>query len=161
MVMAFPQAQIPEHVRQALFPFTGPLPWDDIDLRAQALPQAHAPLAVVCSARMAYPHALTAVAMTIGTDIYIDPAYYDFYTAAGLSLIVHEAVHVRQFLETPNFLAEYNWAEQFVPADQPWLNPWEGQAYAAECEAYDYYVSAGLPPGSWLPLGKLMNFCPC
>ena len=161
--MMLPLAQLPEHVRYAIAPFTGSLNLEDIDLRVQRIPSGTvAPVHVVLAFNTCYPHypmALTAVAMTIGTDIFIDPNFADFNTAAGLSLLVHEAVHVRQFTTIPNFLVLYNQAERGVPTDRPWENIWEMEAYQAECAAYTYFVAAGYPPGEWLPLGKVMNFC--
>ena len=161
--MMLPQGQLPEHVVQQIAPFTGPLPWGNIDLRVQRIPSATvAPVHVVFALNAYSPHypmALTAVAMTIGTDIFIDPSFADFDTAAGLSLLVHEAVHVRQFMEIPNFLALYNQANEGVSDDRPWENPYEMDAYQSECAAFEYYLSQGYPQGDWLPLGKVMNFC--
>ena len=161
--MLQPLAQLPEHIIQTIAPFTGPLPWQNIDLRVQRIPQGTvAPVHVVLAFNACHPHypmALTAVSMTIGTDIFIDPAFADFNTAAGLSLLVHEAVHVRQFTTIPNFLVLYNQAEQWVPADRPWENPYELEAYMLECEAWHTFVADGVPRGNWVPLGIAVGFC--
>ena len=153
-------ARVPDDVQRLVAPFLQGMPWEDVDLFVQPIPQAKAPTAIVIEADLFYPHALRAVAMAVGTDIYIDPAFADFNTAAGLALLVHEGVHVVQHLNIPNFLLEYNRANQGVPDDRPWENVYEGQAYAWECAAFDHYVSLGIPPGPWLPLGKAMGICP-
>src|SRR3990167_1378932 len=161
--MLQPLAQLPEHVIQQITPFTGDLPWHNIDLRIQRIPSATiAPIHVVFAFNAYSPHypmALTAVAMTIGSDIFIDPSFADFETAAGLSLLVHEAVHVRQFNEIPNFLALYNQANEGVSDDRPWDYFFEMEAYQAECSAFRFFLAQGYPRGDWLPLGEVMHFC--
>ena len=158
--MMLPLAQLPEHVVQQIEPFTGPLNWGDIDLRVQRIPSATvAPVHMVMSFCDCYPMNLTAVAMTINNEIFIDPSFADFNTAAGLSLLVHEAVHVRQFSTIPNFLVLYNQANAGVPDEHPWDNVYEMEAYLAECSAFDFFLAQGFPQGAWLPLGKVMRFC--
>lgn len=158
--MMLPLAQIPEHIRYTIAPFTGPLPWGDIDIRVQHIPHGTvAPVHMVMPLCDCYPMNLTAVAMTIGNEIFIDPSFADFNTAAGLALLVHEAVHVKQFTAIPNFLALYNAANDGVSDSTPWHNPYEWDAYQAECSAYRYFVAQGYPKGNWLPLGEVMHFC--
>ena len=158
-MLASTLAQLPRHLEQVLTPFVGPLPWREVDLFIQRIPRSEAQVHVVLDLTVPHPHALTAVAMTIGTDIYIDPRFAAFETAAGLALRVHAAVPVRPSLPVPNFLLEYNLANRGVSPDAPWDNPYELEAYLAECLAFDEFMDEGLPRGRWLPLGKIMGFC--
>lgn len=158
-MMQLPLVAISDDLRRMIEPFVPGLPWQDIELHFQRIPQARAPVVVVVWPAV-YPAALRTAALAIGTDIYIDPEFGDFETAAGMALLVHELVHVEQYLATPNFLAEYNRVNEGVPEDQPWINPFEWEAYRIECQAYDYFIQSELyPAGAWQPLGKAIGIC--
>ena len=160
--MPLPLVAVPEEVRRAIEPFVPGLPWEDIELHFQRVPQALSPTALVLVAPPDMPAALFAAAMAIGTDVYIDPTFVDFQSAAGVALVVHEMVHVAQYLANPDsFLAEYNRANQDVPDGQPWLNPYEWEAYSTETVAYCAMVASGVPPGSWVPTGLALGLWRC
>jgi len=189
--MLMPFVTLPDHITRLIAPFTGPL-HREMDVIIGAPPREtlepgnylpscfnEAPVMVYPSQYnlVQYPTALRAVATTIGYQVYVDPAYMDTDTAAGLSLLVHERVHVEQFQEIPDFLYWYNVYADVTPHDRPWENPYEMEAYLRECEAYDWFLlhrhpidsncfeygcsgNDGYPPGNWMPLGYTMGFCP-
>lgn len=150
---------IPERTRQILEPFLGSnLPWNDINLTIGNLPHALAPSALIPRNVMAVSargiaRALKAVGMTIHRNIWIDKSHADFETAAGLSLLAHELVHVEQFEQIPNFDKLYHQAAWAIPRDQPYLNPYEETAYRTEVEVYCALLAEGYPKGKWEPLG--------
>lgn len=86
-------------------------------------------------------------------------------TAAGLALLVHEAIHSWQAAQFPGggpaFVTAYDREEARRIANRlpVWENRFERPAYCMEADAYVAFRDAGWPPGSWTPLGISENFC--
>ena len=86
-------------------------------------------------------------------------------TAAGLSLLVHEATHAlmaQQHKGGPRqFVIDYERAEKARLAEglPVWANFFEYPAYLAECRAFKILVAEGWEPGPWTPLGVTEGLC--
>lgn len=162
---------ISDELRQKVAPYlTGrQIPWQSINLHVGRLPEDRASVLqaphvmvrrrVMAVTALGKARSLVTVGIAMGRDIYIDPRYADFDTAAGLSLAVHELVHVDQHERDPSFLAKYQKAAKSTPDDRPWENVYEAEAYQAERVAYCDSVAHGFPRGKWTPLGVTLWGC--
>ena len=157
---------VPDRARQVLEPLMGSgIPWNDVQVHIGRLPQGMvAPQALVRRAAMAVTakgaaRALQTVGMTIERDIWLARGYDDFESAAGLALLAHELVHVRQSEEDPEFAEKYDAAARATPSDRPWENPFERAAYNEEQRIYCALVAEGMPKGKWVPLGVSLWGC--
>lgn len=157
---------VPDRARQVLEPLMGPgIPWNDITVHVGRLPQgALAPQALALRPVMAVTakglaKSLMTVGMTIHRDIWLAQGHQDFESAAGLALLAHELVHVRQGEEDPQFPDKYDVAARNTPSERPWENPYEAQAYEEERQIYCRLVAEGWPKGRWIPLGASMWGC--
>ena len=102
---------------------------------------------------------LKVVGATIGETIYIDPDYAEWHTAAGLALLAHERLHLDQVRNIPDFSYHYAMADAQTPANRPWENPYEYDAYLLECQVWHSLIQSGMPEGSWVPLGAAVGLC--
>lgn len=157
---------VPERVRRMLEPLMGPgIPWNDITIHVGRLPQgtlapqALLPRAVMAVTARGLGRSLQTVGMTIHRDIWLARGHDDFESAAGLALLAHELVHVRQFDADPLFADKYDAAARQTPADKPWLNPYEMAAYSEELRIYCLLLAEGRPKGRWVPLGVSLWGC--
>jgi len=152
---------IPPELQRQFSSWTPPgFSWDGVELNI-GLPMSASMLPVSYRAYLTglFPRGLVTAGMTIGETIYLNPAYADFTTAAGQALLLHELVHVWQAQTIPNFLEVYSQAALQTPEEQPWLNPFECEAYLLEAEFYCDLVSHGVPSGHWEPLGVQLWGC--
>jgi len=149
---------IPPELRRQLSSWTPPgFAWEGVEL-VIGLPMASSMLPA--SYRAAWPHqGLITAGMAIGETIYLNPDFADFTTAAGQALLLHELIHVSQSQAISNFLELYSEEASHTPEDQPWLNPFEYEAYLIEAEYYCELVAQGVPPGNWEPLGVQIWGC--
>ena len=159
--------RVPDEYRELLAPYFPDLSlWEVVDLQIVALPDGRVlvPHAVVRmpvmrAASLKAGHSLKTAGMTIGNTIYLDPAFAQLDTAAGLALLAHEREHVDQIRTIPNFQRLYDEAARATPPDHPWENPYEMSAYERERQVYCDLVSVGVPAGPWLPLGFQLWGC--
>jgi len=141
------------------------IPWNDVTVHVGRLPQATlAPSAMVPRAVQAVTakepaRSLQTVGMTIHRDIWLARGHDDFESAAGLALLAHELVHVRQFEADPLFAEKYDAVAQQTPQNRPWENPYEMAAYSEEQRIYCLLVAEGRPRGRWVPLGVSLWGC--
>jgi len=157
---------VPEQARQILEPLMeSGIPWDDITVHVGRLPGASlVPHALVPRRAMAVTaagvaRALKTVGLTIRRDVWLDRQHADFKSAAGLSLLGHELVHVTQYERDPDFSRNYDSAARRTPGDRPWENPYEAEAYLEERRLYCTLVAQGWPRGPWVPLGVSLWGC--
>lgn len=166
--------RVPDNVRRILSPIMGDVSWDRVDLRmedlsgyAMTVPMTYAwaltrglkRVTGLQRASRAVVQPLRTVGMTIGEHIYLDKHYADLKTAAGLSLLAHEWVHVEQSWQIPNFDALYEAEMANTDPARPWENRYEYPAYRREQQVYCQLVAMGVPPGKWLPLGVQLWGC--
>ncbi len=158
---------IPDEARRVLEPFMGNLPWENINLHVGRLPigadgqlaYALIPRAVMAISAPRAFRALKTAAVTMKRDIFIVPEHANMEDAAGLSLLAHELVHVKQGEVDPQFLARYSELAAHTAPDRPWENPFEMQAYQKERQVYCSLVARGVPKGKWVPLGVTLWGC--
>lgn len=157
---------VPERARQILEPLMGPgIPWDDITVHigrlptATLVPSALVPRAVKAVTAQEPARSLQTVGVTIDRDIWLARGHADFESAAGLALLGHELVHVRQFEQDPTFPEKYDAAARRTPQDRPWENPYEGAAYEEERRIFCDLVARGYSRGRWVPLGVSLWGC--
>ena len=152
---------------------SGPVPWNDVNLHlerlahgapayhyhSQVVPTAMVPRNIMAVMAKGIAKALKTVGMAIGRDIWISPDYADFNTASGLALLAHEIIHVRQNESIPNFDIEYDRVARRTPADKPWENQYEMEAYCEEARIYRELLAQGYPKGKFEPLAISAGFC--
>jgi len=164
---------IPEEIRRAIEGFLvgRQIPWQSINLHVGRLPEAteaaggpRVPYVLVqrpvtAVGLRSWARNLIAVGMAIGRDVFIAPSHARFDTASGLSLLVHELVHVDQYERDQFFLAKYEEAAAKTPDGRPWENPYEMEAYLVERDSYCVMVAQRVPKGRWVPLGVTLWGC--
>lgn len=150
---------IPEDIREILEPFLPEgVPWDDVVVSFRSL-QGVAAQGPRSMAAIAAP-SLRTVGLSMDGRVMLDRRYGDPDTAAGLALWAHELVHQEQMVRIPNFMVQYMNEDWDTPADMPWLNKYEEEAYETGRQVYCSLVSHGFPKGDWIPLGVQVWGCP-
>ena len=159
---------VPQYLQDLYAPVVNwEVPWSDLNLVLGPVPPLDEPVphslvyrrVAWVTAKARSGNGLRVVGATVGNTVYLDLKPDQVNTAAGLALAAHELWHVKQRQSIPDFDRLYNEYAAKTPADQPWKNPLELEAYQVEAREYCRAIAEGKRRGPWLPLGVRLWGC--
>lgn len=151
---------IPQDIREILAPFLPEgVPWEDVVVTFRSVTR-HAAASGPRTMASINGGRLRTVGLSMEGRVVLDRYYGQPDTAAGLALWAHELLHQEQIVRIRNFMSVYMTEEWRTPADMPWLNVYEEEAYRTERDVYCSLVRQGFPKGDWVPLGVQVWGCP-